>query len=143
MPILRRCLFAACGVWAGNALAQQTATSVPGVSGATFVQALLGLVLVIAVLLAAVWLMKRLGAGSGFGNPAGMRIVSGLSVGPRERILLLEIGESWVIVGVTGSEMRTLHTMAKMDLPTNGGTVASPPFANWLKQITEHKRATP
>jgi flagellar protein FliO/FliZ len=112
---------------------------VPGVSAASFVQGLLGLVFVIGLLVFAAWMMRRLGAGGALGNPNGMRIVAGLSVGPRERILLLEVGENWVLVGVTATQMRTLHTMPKGSLP-DGATQDSPQsFAGWLKHVTERK----
>lgn len=119
------------------ALAEQT--PVPGVSGASFVQGMLGLIFVIGLLLCAAWVMKRIGAGSGFGSTAGMKVVAGLSVGPRERILLLEVGETWVVVGVTSSQMRTLHSMPKGSLPEPSSPGSAQPFAAWLKHLSERR----
>ena len=117
--------------------------SVPGVSTANFVQGLIGLVFVIALLIFAAWMMKRLGSAAAFGNTAGMRIVSGLAVGPRERILLLEVGETWVIVGVTAGQMRTLNTMPRGELPDTDGNAGGAPFASWLQRFTDRQKNAP
>ncbi len=125
-----------------SALGDQTA--VPGVSGASFMQGILGLIFVIGLLLFAAWMMRKLAVGGALGNTQGMRVVAGLSVGPRERILLLEVGETWVVVGVTASQMRTLHTMAKGDLPAPAGGEPSGAFSTWLQRVvSERKNAAP
>jgi flagellar protein FliO/FliZ len=112
---------------------------VPGVSSASFVQGFLGLVVVIGLLLVTLYALRRFGGRLTGANTAGMKVLSGLSVGARERILLIEVGDTWLVVGVTSSQVRTLHTMPKGSLPE----LESPtpvPFAAWLKQVTERRR---
>lgn len=122
----------------GTAFAEATAT--PGVSGASILQGLLGLLLVIGLLVGAGFLLRRLGTAASFGQAGPLRVVGGLAVGTRERILLLEIGEDWIVVGLTATQMRTLHTLPKGLLPTAGAKSGSPAFASWLKQFAERKR---
>lgn len=123
----------------GPTLAQQAPAAVPGVSGASFVQGLIGLVVVIALLLVTLYALRRYGGRLSGASTVGMKVLSGLSVGTRERILLVEVGDTWLVVGVTSSQVRTLHTMPKGALPDL--EAASPvPFAAWLKQVTERRR---
>ena len=115
------------------------ATTVPGVSGGSILQGLFGLLLVIGLLLGAAYLLRRLGGTTHLKQAGPMRVVTGLAVGTRERILLLEIGDDWVVVGVTATQMRTLHTLPKGVLPSGSEQAGSPAFAAWLKQFAERK----
>jgi len=69
-----------------------------------------------------------------------MKIISGLSVGARERILLIEVGETWLVVGVTASQIRTLHTLPKNSLPELSAGQNKPAFAQWLSTVMERKK---
>ncbi|ANN66821.1 flagellar biosynthetic protein FliO [Bordetella bronchialis] len=77
---------------------------------AATVRVIVGLVFVIAAILACGWLARRTGLA---GRAAGgtMRIVDSLNLGPRQRIVLLELADAWVLVGVTAGQMNVLHTM--------------------------------
>jgi flagellar protein FliO/FliZ len=120
---------------ADQALAQPAA-AVPGVGTESFVQGLIGLVVVVALILVAAWTLRRLNL-VGAAGPGGLiKVVAGLSVGPRERVLLLEIGDDWVVVGVTATQMRTLHTLPKGSVPEAGDAGGAPPrFARLLDQL--------
>ncbi|HEY5762762.1 MAG TPA: flagellar biosynthetic protein FliO [Rhodocyclaceae bacterium] len=110
-----------------SALAQNP--SVPGVGTESFIQGFVGLAVIVGLILAAAWLLRRFNVVGVTAGAAGMKIIAGLSVGPRERILLLEIGEHWIVVGVTSTQMRTLHTLPKGKLPNGDGTGAPNPAA--------------
>jgi flagellar protein FliO/FliZ len=84
--------------------------------------------------------LKRWGGQFRSASTAGMKVISGISVGTRERILLLEVGDTWLVVGVTASQIRTLHTLAKDSVPDLADTQRKPAFAQWLSKATEHKK---
>jgi len=106
----------------------------PGVSLGTMMQTFLGLIFILALFLGAAWLARRLGAGNAFaGNRGPLKIVGGVSISPRERILLIEIEETWLIVGVGPGQMRTLHALPKGSLPPPDGTDGQ--FGHWLQQF--------
>lgn len=67
-----------------------------------------GLIAVIALIFGCAWLVKRMNGLTGI-NSQAMRIVSVLSVGARERIVLIEVGGTQILVGITPSAIRTLH----------------------------------
>jgi len=70
-----------------------------------------------------------------------MKVVGGVALGPRERIVLLEIGNEWLVVGIVPGQIRTLHRLPKGvslqedDLPDS----AEKPFAHWLRSISDRR----
>jgi len=102
-------------------------------------QMLLGLALIIGLLFFGAFALRKLNGGKGFGNSGPLRVVGGLMIGPRERIVMIEVGESWIVIGIVPGQIKTLHTLPKGELPaTQGGTK---PFGQWLKQMSERKHA--
>ena len=100
-------------------------------------QTIFGLALIIGLLFLGAYLLRRLNGGKAFGNTGPMRIVGGLMVSPRERIVLLEVGDTWVVIGIVPGQIKTLHTLPKGDMPSNPGTERR--FGSWLKQMAERK----
>jgi flagellar protein FliO/FliZ len=116
----------------------ETATT-PGVSAGSYLQALLALGVIVALLVGTTWLARKISGGKGFGH-GGMRIVGGVALSPRERIVLVEAGDTWLVVGIVPGQIRTLHTMPKgQALPEGLPPSADKPFAQWLKQIMEKR----
>jgi flagellar protein FliO/FliZ len=74
------------------------------------IRMVLGLAVVLALLGATAWVSRR------FRNSAQARggqieVVSGLSLGARERVVLIRVGGDQVLVGVSPSGMRALHVL--------------------------------
>ncbi|MCX8145601.1 MAG: flagellar biosynthetic protein FliO [Azovibrio sp.] len=109
----------------------------PGVASAAFFQAMLGLALIIALLLLLAFLGRRFLGGKGFGA-GGLKLLGGVALGPKERIVLLEAGEHWLVVGIVPGQIRTLHTMPKGELPP-GEASAALSFSHWMQQFTEKR----
>lgn len=105
-------------------------------------QMIFGLVIVIALLVVCLWLIKRLGAPRG--SAAALKVLGAAPVGPRERVVLVELGEKILVLGVAPGNVRTLHVMDKEELPpaAAGGPAAfaGKDFAGWLKQSLERGR---
>lgn len=120
--------------------AQTSAAESPGVSSAAMLQMLLGLALIITILFAGAYVLRRLNGGQNFGHNGGaLKIVGGLMISPRERILLVELGDTWLVVGVVPGQIKTLHTLPKGELPEDDRNAK--PFGQWLKQMTERNHA--
>ena len=117
--------------------AQAQAAEAPGVSSAAIVQMLLGLTLIIALLFFGAYFLRKLNGGRSFGNNGPLRIVGGLMISARERIVLVEVGDSWLVVGIVPGQIKTLHTLAKGELPA--APAGEKAFGQWLKQIAERK----
>jgi flagellar protein FliO/FliZ len=110
-------------------------TATPDLGGSAL-QMLLGLGAVLALLLGALWLLKRISQPRG--PVAGlMRVVAGVAVGPRERVVILELGNSWLVLGVAPGQVSTLAEIPRQELPAGAQVPASGEFPAWLKHIVE------
>ena len=119
-----------------DALFAQTATGEsPGVSNAAILQMLLSLTLILGLLFAGAYLLRRINGGKNFNQTGVLKVVGGLMISARERIVLIEVGESWIVVGIVPGQIKTLHTLPKGTLPPSVNTEM--PFGQWLKQITD------
>lgn len=114
-------------------------TTSPNVGSGTFVQAGLALALIVSVLFGLAWLARKLNGGKGFGQ-GGMKIVGGVALGPRERIILIEVGDEWLVIGIVPGQIRTLHRLAKgATVGTSAEVNADSPFSQWLKSVTDRR----
>ncbi|GIK33517.1 MAG: hypothetical protein AMXMBFR45_17490 [Gammaproteobacteria bacterium] len=132
----RQMLVAACTaaslLAAGAALAAVTQTPAQPVPGALpsgsvagpALRMVLSLGLVLALVGGLAWLAQRLRSG-GHLKTGLIEIVSGVSLGAREKVVLLQVGQERVLVGVSPAGMRTLHVMQ--------GPAATAPFASHLE----------
>jgi flagellar protein FliO/FliZ len=126
--------------------APQIAAAAPGYapspSAGGLMQTIFALTLVLGLLAALAWLMKRYGpqaqAGAG-----GLRIVGALNLGGRERIMVVEIGDQWIVVGASPGRVSALATLPKQEGAPVLNTQAPPAssFAEWLKQTIDKRNA--
>lgn len=118
----------------------RAADAAPDVAG-SIGQMVFGLAVVIGLLLASLWFLKRLSATRG--AIAGLKVLGAVPVGTRERVVLVEIAGKVLVLGVTPSNVCTLHTFAAEDLegliaPGEPGTAAGD-FSGWLKRAMERR----
>ena len=113
----------------------QAEESAPGVPSSAYYQAFFGLAAIIALLILAAYLGRKIWGGKGFGQ-GGLNIIGGVALSPRERIVLIEAGDTWLVIGVVPGQIRTLHQMPKGNLPVDD-QLANLPFSHWLKKISE------
>lgn len=80
------------------------------VSSGNILQMLLGLAVVIALMFALAWVMRRF-TGIQTSVSGSLKILGGLSLGTRERIVLVQAGETQLLVGVAPGRVQTLHVL--------------------------------
>ena len=109
--------------------------------GGSVLQMLAGLGVVLLLVVGSLYLLKRLAAPRG--AAAGMlHIVAATAVGARERVVVLEVGENWLILGVAPGRVTSLSQMPRQELSgTQLPVAAGGDFANWLKQIMDRRNA--
>jgi len=115
------------------------ATPAPAVSTAgSLLQVFVGLVAVLLLIAATAWVAKRFGVTrSGASNV--LQVVSSASVGARERVVVVEVGDSWLVVGVAPGSVNALMTLPRGEVPPAApGLNAS--FAAGLQQLIEKRR---
>ena len=81
-------------------------------SANSFVQTIIGLTIVLGALALFAWAMKRFGPRPATGA-AGLRIVGALNLGGRERIMVVEVGDQWIVVGASPGRVNALATMPR------------------------------
>jgi flagellar protein FliO/FliZ len=97
---------------------------------AAAIRMVLGLAVVLALLGATAWVSRRFRVGGGMRGGL-IEVVSGLSLGARERVVLIRVGGDQVLVGVSPSGMRTLHVLNQN--PNDGQADVGPgAFSNYL-----------
>lgn len=73
-------------------------------------QMVLGLIAVLLLIVGLAWVMRRMGGVSG--TAAGsLRVLGGLSMGTRERVVLVQVGETQLLLGVAPGRVQTLHVL--------------------------------
>jgi len=91
-----------------------------------------GLLVVLGVMLGLAWLVKRSGKFQ-VAAGGGLKIIGGLSMGARERVVLLQVGETQLLVGVAPGQVQALHVL-EQPLETRGQPVAGK-FAEQLGRM--------
>ena len=106
----------------------------PGIGGAVF-----ALILVVSLILGLGWLARRM-PGVGRTSNNALRVVGSLALGPRDRVVVVDVGGTQLLLGVGQGGMTTLHTLSQ-PLPvaqpsqgTSGMQGVASPFAQLLAQ---------
>ena len=71
------------------------------------------LLLVLIVIFALAWLVRRYLPG--MGAQGVVKVVGTTPVGTRERVVVVEVDGTWLLLGVGGGNVRLLHTLPKPD----------------------------
>ena len=110
----------------------QKPSMVDPVSAGSIFQLILVLLFIVGLILFAAWFFRRLGSFGVSGNQA-IRYLGGISVGQRERIVLIEVGETQLLIGVAPGRVEKLH---KLDVPIEvNATAVDSPFARKLTEF--------
>lgn len=97
--------------------------------GGGLVQTTLGLVLVLGLIVAFAWFAKRLVPGHARGA-LPLPVVASQAVGQRERVVVVEVGEQWLVLGVAPGRVSALATLPR-------GERAAPPAAPLAQGFAE------
>lgn len=123
-----------------SAAAHAAEAAAPASVGSLF-QVFFGLVVVLALMAGAAWLIRRLGV-SRIVSASVVKIVGGVSVGSRERILVVEVADQWIVVGVAPGRVNALSTMSRQEIATESQAApGANNFSAWLKQTIEKRNA--
>jgi len=107
--------------------------------------ALAAFVAVLVLIPVALWVLKRLQSGVP-GQPRVVTLVGGLTLGPRERIAVIEAqGRRW-LVGITGQSISLLAELDRSDtadashapVPAEPAGFPPNPFAQVLDRMKRH-----
>jgi flagellar protein FliO/FliZ len=85
-------------------------SAAPSLGFGAVLQTLVGLAVVIGLVFGCAWLARRFGFQSARrGGP--LKVVSSVAVGAKESATIVEIGDTWLVLGVASGNVRLLHTL--------------------------------
>jgi len=84
----------------------------------------LALLLIVALIAGLAWFTRRMRGGFARGSAARIQILSAQALGPKERAVLVRVGDTDILVGVAASAVNTLHVF-----PAGANTAAPAPVA--------------
>jgi flagellar biosynthetic protein FliO len=79
-------------------------------------QVTLVLILIIGIILLCAWLFRKLN-GTSLGHSKLLSVVGSVSVGQRERVVIVELKDTWLVLGVASGNITKLHEMPAQERP--------------------------
>ena len=115
--------------------AEPAAAAVSGFSTfSALLQGLFGLAIVLAALVGFFWFLRRFSPGQSSAQGV-VRVVGGVMLGTRERLVVVEVGETWLFLGVGGGQVTAVHNMPRPPGYTPPQPVDVAGFADKLKDF--------
>ncbi|MDP2832678.1 MAG: flagellar biosynthetic protein FliO [Pseudomonadota bacterium] len=110
-------------------------------TGSVLFQGLLGLLIVLAVMMAFFWFMRRFSPGQ-TGAQGVVKVVGGVMLGTREKLVVVEVGDTWLLLGVGGGQVNALHTLPRPE-GVSAQALHDPlsGFSDKLKEVLQRRRA--
>ena len=115
------------------------APQVPAVGMGNVLQVLMALMFVVVMIVITAWFIRRF-SGATFSRNGALRLLAGISVGQRERIVLVQAGEVQLLLGVAPGEVRTLHVFDKPILLDTGEGKGAERFAERLMSAMNSRK---
>ncbi|WP_092167444.1 MULTISPECIES: flagellar biosynthetic protein FliO [unclassified Pseudomonas] len=104
-----------------------------GVAG-QLAQLVLGLLLVLGLIFFLAWLLRRVQQAGPTGKGQVIDIVGSRALGPRDRLVLVQVGNEQILLGLSPGTITALHVLKEpVQVPTS--EPASPEFAQRLMEL--------
>lgn len=120
-----------------NVPVTQTNTVAPIGSGRHLMNVTLALMGVIGLIFAISWFVKRFSQGT-FSANAHIKILSAMPLGTRERIVLIDAGGQQLLLGITSTNINTLHVF-ETPIATDNKMDPQSDFSRKLMSILQQK----
>jgi len=111
-----------------------TPATAPGSLGGQLAQMVFGLLLVVGLIFFLAWVLRRMQSTAVKGGQV-IEIVGSRAIGPRDRLLLVQVGKEQILIGHTPGSIEALHVLAEpVEVPA-GARQATPEFAQRLMEL--------
>ena len=115
-----------------------TAAAAPAVSSGVagqLTQLVFGLLLVLGLIFLLAWLLRRVQQAGPAGKGQVIEIVGSRALGPRDRLMLVQVGNEQILLGLSPGTITALHVLKEpIEVPTTTEK-ATPEFAQHLLKI--------
>ncbi len=109
--------------------------------GAFMLQFVVGLAIVLVSIVGLAWLMKRAG-GLRSSAQGTLRVIDGIALSARERIVLVQVGDTQVLLGVAPGRVNRVHVLDEKVSPEAQVKPAPVNFAERLKHVMGGEKQT-
>ena len=102
--------------------------------GGEVIQLVLGLALVLGLIFALAWVLRRVQQT----NPRGGQVIELLgsrALGPRDRLLLVQVGSEQILLGVSPGQITPLHVLKEPVVAPAKTAAPAPEFAQRLMEL--------
>lgn len=124
-----------------NAQETSVATPILANQGTYLVQVFVGLIFVIGLIFSMGWLLKRMGQGT-IGGGQHLKVLASLSLGTREKIALIQVGDQQLLLGITPNAINNLQTFEEPVISGESKENNSE-FSRKLKTLLSNKPVQP
>lgn len=139
----RLAVLAALLIWSGHAVAESAGTAPQAQSGMplgpdfiALLRSLGGLAVVIGLILACGWLARRFGLQSATRGRV-LSTIGSVSLGGKERVAVVAIGNEWLVLGASAGSVTLLHTLPALTDEKTAATNANPAHERFAKCLSE------
>ncbi|MHA7115485.1 flagellar biosynthetic protein FliO [Pseudomonas promysalinigenes] len=106
----------------------------PGSLGGQLAQMVFGLLLVVGLIFFLTWLLRRMQGAAPKGGQV-IEVIGSRAIGPRDRLLLVQVGKEQILIGHSPGSIEALHVLAEpVDVPASARQ-ATPEFAQRLMEL--------
>ena len=111
-----------------------TPATPPGSLGGQLAQMVFGLLLVVGLIFFLAWMLRRLQSTAVKAGQV-IEIVGSRAIGPRDRLLLVQVGKEQILIGHTPGSIEALHVLTEPVEVPDGARQATPEFAQRLMEL--------
>ncbi|PLR37265.1 flagellar biosynthetic protein FliO [Chimaeribacter californicus] len=90
---------------------------------------------ILLLILLAGWVVKRLGFAPQRRNSALLKVTASCQVGQRERVVIVEVDNTWLVLGVTPTQITPLHTLSAPPAEPPAAATATPAAAQFRQLL--------
>ncbi len=141
--LLLSCWCAICHATPATATASSAATATPdGIGSGSLIQITVSLFLVVGLLIALSIVFKKFGMNRIISNSFPVKVIGAIGVGNNQRIMVIEVNDEWIVLGVTPQNISTITTMPRQESTNaSGNTLSTVKFATWMHSALEKYHA--
>lgn len=114
---------------------QATVSQPSAVPGSPLLQVSGALLGIIAFILVVAWLAKRVGLAGKNAGARGLKLSASTSLGPRERVVIVEVEDARLVLGVTASNIQVLHKLPAAPVSTDAAAEVPADFQSVMKSL--------
>lgn len=114
---------------------QATISPPSAVPGSPLLQVSGALFGIIAIILIAAWLAKRFGLAGKTASTRGLKVSASTPLGPRERVVIIDVEDARLVLGVTGSNIHVLHKLPPAPVTVDERAQAPADFQSVMKSL--------